>query len=441
MPNELAFAHHGGPLDDSAAQALAEQGLELRLISSRDVDGFRQWSQAAARGFMEGDPTAVQLEAALERSVERRMVGVLDPAAPEAERPVATFASWVGELSIPGGRGIPSVAISAVTVAPTHRRRGILRSMMEGELRCAAALGIPIAMLTVSESTIYGRFGFAAAAMSGNLTIDVRRAKWAGPRPEGRVDFISRERFRELAPELYDRVRLATPGEIEMPEGHWDRYAGTRPDAEHPERLRAVRYADASGVERGAALYTYRENHDDFARSKARVERLVAETPDAYAALWRYLLELDLVGELEASVMSVQEPVLWMIDDRRAARLWVGDHQWVRILDVPAALQTRRYASSGTVALEVTDALGFAEGRWILRVGEGGAGTVEPWEGEVVPEGVPAVRLGVAELSAVYLGSVSLVTLAAAGRVQSTDVAAAARIFSWYETASLSLWY
>ena len=172
-----------------------------------------------------------------------------------------------------------------------------------------------------------------------------------------------------------------------------------------------------------------------------RVHRLIAETPDAYAALWRFLLELDLVGELEAPVMSVQEPVLWMIADRRAARLWVGDHQWVRILDVPAALQARRYAAPGAVALEVTDDLGFAEGRWILRVGESGAGSVEPWEGEATPAGVPAIRLGVADLSAVYLGSVSLTALAAAGRVQSTDAAAAARIFSWFETARLSFWY
>lgn len=441
MADDIATAQHQGPLDEASARALAEQGLELRLFSSTDFSGFTQWNRAVARGFLDGEPTATQLEASFERSLRRRSVGVIDPEGPEPELPVATFASWVAELSIPGGRGIPSVAISAVTVAPTHHRRGILRSMMEGELRRADALGVPVAVLTVSESTIYGRFGFAAAAMSGNLTIDVPRARWTGPRPDGRVDFISRERFRQLAPELYERVRLATPGEIEMPEGHWDRLAGTRPDAEHPERLRAVRYADASGEDRGVALYSYRENHDDFPRSKVRVDRLLAETPDAYAALWRFLLELDLVGELEAHVMSVQEPVLWMIADRRAARLWVGDHQWVRILDVPAALQARRYASQGTVALEVTDSLGFAEGRWILTVGESGAGSVERWEGEGVPDGVPAVRLGIADLSAIYLGSVSLTALATAGRVQSTDAAAAARVFSWFETARLSFWY
>ncbi|WP_243073596.1 GNAT family N-acetyltransferase [Microbacterium sp. SS28] len=437
---DLASLHRTAATDETARAALDATGLELRLVASEDPADAAPWSQAVARGFLDGELTEVQLGAWFERGGQRRRIGVYDHAAPEPERPVATFASWVAELSVPGGRGIPSVAISTVTVAPTHRRRGILRSMMEGELRRAADVGVPVAILTVSESTIYGRFGFAAAAMSGYLQVDVPRAHWIGPRPDGRVDFISRERFRELAPGIHDRARIGMPGEIEMPEGHWDRFAGTRPDAEHPERLRAVRYADASGLDRGVALYSYRENHADFARSKVRVERLVAETPDAYAALWRFLLELDLVGELEAGELSIDEPVLWMIADRRAAKLSVGDHQWVRILDVPAALTARRYAAAGTVALEVVDPLGFAEGRWILRVDESGTARVEPWEG-AASDGVPLVRLGVAELSAAYLGSVSLTTLVAAGRVEASDALAAARLFLWPETARLSFWY
>lgn len=441
MSNDLAAKQHDGPLDDDASRALADHGLDLRLVSNADADGFGQWNQAVARGFLDGERTSAQLEASFERLAQRRLVGVYDDGAPDADRPVATFASWVAELSIPGGLGIPSVAISAVTVAPTHRRRGILRSMMEGELRRAAELGVPVAVLTVSESTIYERFGFAAAAMSGYLEVDAPRAHWTGPHPAGRVDFISRERFRELAPQLYDRVRLATPGEIEMPDGHWDRFAGTRPDAEHPERLRAVRYADESGADRGVALYDYRVNHDDFARATVTVQRLIAETPDAYAALWRFLLELDLVGEVKAGEVSVQEPVLWMIADRRAAKLWVGDHQWVRILDVPAALAARRYAASGTLALDVSDPQGFAQGRWILRVDDDGVASVEPWEGEAPPDRATVVRLGVAELSAAYLGSVSIATLVAASRVETTDAAAAARVLAWYEPARLSFWY
>jgi predicted acetyltransferase len=466
MSTDLAAQQHDGPIDDVARAALAEQGLDLRVVPNTDPEGFRAWHQAVARGFLDGERNDVQLQSGFDRLGQRRLVGVFDEAAPEPGRPVATFASWVTDLSVPGGGGIPSVAISSVTVAPTHRRRGILRSMMTGELSRADELGIPVAVLTVSESAIYGRFGFAPGAMSGHLRIDVPRAHWTGPRPDGRVDFVSRERFREIAPELHDAVRRRFAGEIAMPDGHWDHFAGTRPDAEHPEKLRAIQYADAGGAVRGVALYAYHENHDDFARSKVTVHRLISQTSDAYAALWRFLLELDLVGELTASELAIDEPVLWMIADRRAATLTVQDHQYVRLLDVPAALAARRYAAPGELALEVSDPLGFGEGRWMLRVDADGTGSVRPWDGAepgvpgapdarggpdvrdardaaVVRDApvVPVVRLGVAELAALYLGSVSLTTLLAAGRVEASDPLAAARIFAWPETARLSFWY
>ena len=54
-------------------------------------------------------------------------------------------------------------AISMVTVAATHRRRGIARGLLEGELRAAASAGVPMAGLTVTEATIYGRYGFGPA--------------------------------------------------------------------------------------------------------------------------------------------------------------------------------------------------------------------------------------------------------------------------------------
>ena len=191
---------------------------------------------------------------------------------------------------------------------------------------------------------------------------------------------------------------------------------------------------------RGVALYSVAENHDDFTKATATVTYLVAETPGAYAAVWRFLLQLPLVGELRAYLQSVDEPVRWMIDDQRAATLTVVDHQYVRIIDVPAALQARTFRAPGTLALDVSDPQGLATGRWILRVDEQGAGTVTPWEDEAPADAV-AVRLGITELSAAYLGGVSLATLAAAGRVQATDASTAARIFSWHVTPRLSFWY
>ncbi len=429
------------PLNGPSVARLAENGLEARLAPATDEDAFRNWLQVVARGFLDGERSDEQVAATRERSGYRRTTGIYDPSSPTPEAPVATIASWIGELTVPGGRGIPSCAISAVTVAPTHRRRGIARAMLEGELGAAVDAGVPMAMLTVSESPLYGRYGFAPAAASASWHIDVKRASWIGPRPGGRVDFITRERLRELVAPLHERVRLTAAGEIDVPAGHWDNFAGTRPDAKDAGSSRAIQYRDEGGEVRGLALYSVRENEKDFTKSTVNVSYLLAETDDAYAALWRFFVELDLVGEVRAHELSVDEPLLWMISDQRAATVMLRDHQYVRILDVPAALEARAYGASGEIALEVADALGFAAGRWLLSADAAGRGVVTAWETGEPPAGAVEVALGVEELSAVYLGGVSLATLAAAGRVRSTDAAAAARVFGWHAAPRLSIWY
>lgn len=437
---DLVARQWDASLDEAASAWLAGQGLRLHRVSHDDRAVLDRWVDAAGRGFLNAERTDVHYQAVFDHLGYRRKLGVYDPAAPDADIPVATFASWVADLTVPGAVTAPACAISTITVAPTHRRRGIARAMMAGELRRAAAAGVPIAVLTASESTIYGRYGFAPAAAAANWIIDVQRVTWIGPVPVGRVDYISRERLSQLAPGLHERARLAAPGELAMPGGHWERFARTRLDADDPGKARAVQYADREGVVRGLALYTAEENDDDFARSTVHVSYLLADGPDAYAALWRFFVQMDLIGEVRANELALDEPLLWMISDQRAATITVRDHQYVRLLDVPAALERRRYGAPGVLALDVSDPLDIAGGRFMLRVDEAGWGTVTPWDGDA-PEGAVTVRLGVTELSAAYLGSVSLATLAAAGRVQATDAEAAARVMSWHHAARLSFWY
>lgn len=432
--HDLIARQHEGPVDAASAARLASDGLRLVRLADDDDRGFDGWQAAIARGFLGDEPSDAQRETGRGLRGHRRMIAVLDDSVPQPEVPVGTLASWVGELSVPGGV-VDSCAISAVTVAPTHRRRGIWRAMMEGELRTAAALGLPVASLTVSESTLYGRFGFAQAVAAASIEIDVKRTAWAGPPPSGRVDFVSRERWRELAPELFDRIRTASPGEVEMPRGHWDRFAGTRADAEKPGHTRAVQYTSASGEITGLALYSVEENHDDFTRSIVTVSFLAAADPDAYAGLWRFFIEMDLIGTLRASELAVDEPLLWMISDRRAATLTLRDHHYLRVLDVPALLAARRYEAPGTVVLDVEDPLELAGGRVRLTVDENGAASVAQTQD-------PAdVRLGIAELAAILLGQVSAVTLAAAGRIEADDPVALARLFGWHRPVRLSYWY
>ncbi|MEZ3159580.1 GNAT family N-acetyltransferase [Microbacterium sp. BWT-B31] len=431
-------AFRAGPVDEQSRVRLAATGLDYRRVSV-DGEDYAPWLQSVARGFQDGERSEEQIAASRERSGYRRLTGVYDPAAPVAEAPVATIASWLGELTVPGGAAIASCAISAVTVAPTHRRRGVARAMLEGELRAAHAAGIPMAMLTVSESTLYGRYGFAPAASGASWRIETRRAAWIGPRPDGRIDFIPRERLRSLAPALHERVRLRSAGEIDVPGGHWDSFAGTTPTAEKAGEKRAIQYTDASGEVRGLAVYAVRENHDDFTKGTVAVHYLLAETPDAYAALWRFLLELDLVAEVRAEELAVDEPLLWMIADQRAATVTIRDHQYVRVLDVASALEARRYGGPGRIALDVADPLGIADGRYLLDADADGAARVTRVEGS--PDGVDTVALGIVELSAVLLGGVSLATLHAAGRVTTADPLAASRLFGWPTAPRLSFWY
>jgi predicted acetyltransferase len=432
------------PIDATSAERLAAAGLRLDLVDTADREAFSAWLQADMRGFHAGRLNDELLEKNLAGLAYRRTTGVFDDGLIDPKSPVATVNSWTGEVTVPGGRTVPGWAISSVTVAPTHRRKGIARNLLEAELRTASELGVPLAMLTVSESSIYGRFGFAAAAMTAVWKIDSRRAKWTGPTPGGRLQFISAEQFRALAPGLFDRVRLTVPGEVPLWDLRWDQMAGlANEDKDAAAKFRAVRYDDEKGKLQGLALYVVKGGDEDFTKHTLELHHLTAATPDAYAALWRYVLEVDLVSEITASLRSVDEPVRWMISDMRAVTFSPSDHQYLRILDVKKALEGRAYAASAVIALVVTDELGFAQGRFLLEIDGKGVGEVRPMQ-SVAPRGSAALALTVNELSAIYLGGVSVATLVTAGRIKELRSGSAAVVdgaFRSPRTPSLSIWY
>ncbi|HAJ16569.1 MAG TPA: GNAT family N-acetyltransferase, partial [Microbacterium sp.] len=134
------------------------------------------------------------------------------------------------------------------------------------------------------------------AAAAANWEIRTRRAGWIGPEAPGRVDFVSRDQAREVAEALHERVRVTSPGEIALPGGHLNRFFGTSPDAEKAERLRTIQYRSPAGEVDGLAVYRVVENPDDFSESTLELSWLLAATDDAYAGLWRFLLEMDLIA-------------------------------------------------------------------------------------------------------------------------------------------------
>ena len=437
------------PIDETSRARLAEQGLTLSLVDGLDdsesgVARYDAWTQADGRGFYL-DRAADDALAFHRAGVgDRRTTGVWDDATPATLEPVATINSWPTELSVPGGRTTTGWAISSVTVAPTHTRRGIARSLLEAELRTASALGAPVAILTVSESTLYGRYGFGPAVLATDWVIESRRARPLRRRTEaGRVEFISLKDFRSEVAALHERVRAERPGEIAVWASRWDQIAGLAPAQEaEAKKLRAVRYLDADGVVQGVVIYTVSGGEQAFTEHRVDVKYLLDATPAASAALWGFVVELDLVREVTARLRSVDEPLRWMLADFRAAKVSTIEHEYVRVLDVVAAFEARGYSAAGSLAFEVTDPHGFADGTWLVEADAAGTATVRAVD--EAPAGVPLLSLGVPELSSLYLGGVSAATLAAAGRVHERtpgDAVAADALLRSPVPPHLSVWY
>ncbi|WP_136586974.1 GNAT family N-acetyltransferase [Microbacterium hydrothermale] len=425
------------PLDQTSSADLAAVGLEYRRIDA-DGEGFRPFQRAVARGFLGGESSDDEAAHARKTLRTRRLTGVFDAAGSEPEVPVGTIDSWASTLTTSPGRTADLWSISAVTVAPTHRRRGIARAMIGGELRTAADAGFALAGLTVTEATIYGRWGFSPAAWASDVVVDTRRARWTGPATPGRLDFVPRDAVVAHVRAIHERVRVSRPGAVPGWDGRWRAIAGAAPGDKEAEKVRAVVYRDVNGVERGILIYTLDEN-DDYSSHVLNVRSLFADGDDAYAALWRFAIEHDLVGTVKAWLQAPVPPVQWMVSDRRAVTATLTDHHWLRVLDVAGALSSRTYAAPLDAIVRVEDPLGFADGTWAVRIDEAREAAVSPADADAPVD----VQLTVGALGSLLLGGVRASELAAAGLVRG-DAGAIAAIdaaFAPAMTPLLDIWY
>lgn len=269
---------------------------------------------------------------------------------------VGTLRSWATELTVPGGGLVSASAIAAVTVRPTHRRRGILRQLMAAEHAAALARGEPISILYASEASIYGRFGYGVAVMPCSWTINTRSTTFVGA-PDAGVDFLPIDQAgSDLLKNLFDQYRRTRHGEIRRRDFTFAMDIGLIELAwDGPWKGWVAVHRDENGEPDGFVRYgaeTKWEHHEP--RATINVQDLVALNDAAYDALWRFLAEIDLVATVQADRRSPDERLPWILTNRRAAHaVDLGDGMWVNLLDVPGALAARRYERAGDVVLEV----------------------------------------------------------------------------------------
>ena len=229
------------------------------------------------------------------------------------------------------------------------------------------------------------------------------------PLPEAPVEVLETTAALERIRALHERVRAGRPGMLDRPGAWWDRRIH---DPEHRRDgagpLRAVIQPGADGDE-GYALFAAKADWDDHGPSgSVTVRELVAETPEAAAGLWRFLLGIDLVRTLRWRLAPDHDALTHLLAGNDAIDRRAGDGLFVRLLDVEAALSARSYAVDHDLVLELDDAFApDCAGRYRLREGR-----CERTDAE------PDLALGAEALGAVYLGGTPLTALAAAGRVR-----------------------
>jgi predicted acetyltransferase len=196
------------------------------------------------------------------------------------------------------------------------------------------------------------------------------------------------------------------------------------------ESLRiVVAESEAAPAVRGYALFRRQEKWTGpNPEGQVHVKELIARDPAAARALWGFLLDLDLMGSVATDSRALDDPLLNLLRNPRAGSPTLGDGIWVRLVDLPAALTTRRYTTDVSVVIEVGDRqLPDNAGRWRL-TSRGAEVSCERTDDR------PAFTADVRELGSAYLGSITLGELASAGQLQVHDhdaTAAASAAWSW----------
>lgn len=394
--------------------------VQIRAISEDELVPFILAAEAASS------------EATDEAEIEReRSLAEPDRCLAAFDGPdiVGTAGAFTMPMTIPGGQtvvGFPTL----VGVLPTHRRRGIAAQLMRRQLDDANARGELLSVLYASEGGIYGRFGYGIGTIGLSIHVGTAGSAFVrGYAPSGEMRLVERDRAIKEMLAVHEATRLEIPGMVHLDERRLTYALGHVHGAEKLLPTMFALHEGPSGVDGFVAYKVAHEWPQGYSESTLTVRELDATNPGAYADLWRFVLDLDLVANVEASNRPIDEPLFHLVREPKRLRARMSDNLWVRLVDVAGALGARRYAAAGRIVLEVADRFcPWNGGRYTLETGEDGSAAVQGTTDE------PDLSCTVSDVGAAYLGGTSLRELARAGRVEERTAGALATadaMFGW----------
>jgi predicted acetyltransferase len=290
---------------------------------------------------------------------------------------------------------------------------------MRVQLDDVHARGEPLAALWASEGGIYGRFGYGLASRCGEL--EIKRVHGTFVRPvawDGEARLVPLDEAMGPASRVYDQVAAEMPGMFARTEEWWRARVLADPEWRRfggGEKACVV----LEGGDGSEAYALYRVNYsfqDGVSTGVTLVLEAMGVSPAATAAVWRYLLDVDWMERVQASLLPVDHPVRLLLADPGGIRFRIGDALWLRLVDVDAALRARGYAADDAVVVEVLDDFcPWNRGRYRLGAESGRT------------EAAADLRVDVTALGSVYLGGFGFTDLLRAGLVEELAAGAVAR--------------
>jgi len=370
-------------------------------------------------------PTDEELAVSKETLEFDRTLAVFD-----GRQVVGTAGIFSYQMAVPGGGSLACGGVTRVGVAATHRRRGLLAAMMRRQMDDMHQRGEPLAALYASEAAIYGRFGYGLATYMAEIEIKRSNAAFLKPTPAtGRVVMVDVPAAVDAFTHVWSQVQPTQPGMLTL-DARWLR--NQLADLEITRQGFSPHYRvvyEVEGKPAGFALYRIKMEWDPSGpNGTLRLESLIAASADAYAALWRYVLEVDLIARVAAEMRPVDEPLRFLLADARQPRTRVEDGIWLRVVDVARALAGRRYAVEARLVLRVRDTFcPWNDGHYELNGGPTNAACERCTDD-------PEIEISAADLAAVYLGGNRFRTLHEAGRVQELHRGAVSRADAMFAT-------
>ncbi|NQW21076.1 MAG: GNAT family N-acetyltransferase [Chloroflexi bacterium] len=403
--------------------------IELHPVTDNN---FVEWRKAVRHGFgfhVHPDDIARLRN---DRAELKRLVAAVDTG---SKRIVGTGGADSYSLTVPGGKTVPMAGVAYMTTSVTHRRQGAFSLMMSQIHDDARERGDIVAGLWASQSHLYGRFDYGLSVNSYDWSIDPSFGTFAHSpisdveESDAHVYFVGAEEATAMMPGIYDQMHHQTIGSLDRNSGRW------RYELFDEERVRSgasplfFAICEEAGEQTGYVAYRMRRTGDSD-MGTLEVSEQVSVTDTAHAAIWRFLLNFDLIGEIKANNRPTDDPLWWMLSDPRRLSRKSHDALWVRLLDIPKALEARTYNASGRLKIGlVSESQPKVSSTYVLEI-EDSQATVKKTTDK------PDVIMTPADLSAIYLGGVTPGTLVEAGRIDTITTGSLAKLHGMFSTDS-----